>query len=348
MSAFKLFRQGAPRPSLKERAASLKAMAARLVKRQSGEITADQGRRMMVVGSVAAAVGAPLPVLAGAALPVAEPHPDQALFDAETAYLAAREAEIAAQEASSRAWDAYWIVVGDLPLVLVAPRWARSDTAHPNMPLRREGVYLAGALTPDRERVAIWTAKSLRRTISAMPRIYGRAGTTPKIIRSLRAILPVAEAYEARMADANARFGVREAQDKTDDAREAVRLSRCIIREAMATTPAGLAVKVRQVAEGDWLKADNAVGGLIRSAALVAGVPLIHPSADFDAAGWVTAWEGIGGRALKGEPGSGPNFYCPLNVAPERAAVVNGELTRLIRLLEEHRDAISRYVQARG
>ncbi|MCJ2036415.1 hypothetical protein [Methylobacterium sp. J-068] len=342
------FRRGADRPSLKDRAASLKATAARLMGRKPDE--ADQSRRMMVAGSMAAAVAAPLPVLAMAVMPAeaAGLHPDQALLDAEAVYMAARDAEDAAKADHSRAYAAYEAALGELPLALVAPTWVLVDTAHPGMPLGKEGIRLQIADVPGDTILYRWTIESLHRAIAAMPRVYGRAGTTPKAIRVLRDVLPEAEAYEARMAEARTRFGLSDTRRRWTEAQTATRLARNVIAEAVAVTPAGLAVKVRQATEGEWQKTDRLTGGLIQSAAFVAGVGLVDPSADYDAAGWVQAWEAIGGKALRDKAGFAPNFHCPPGTSGEDGAALKVETTRLIAELEEHRDAIERHVKGRG
>jgi hypothetical protein len=344
------FRRGGDRPSLKDRAASLKATAARLMRRKPAEVGADQGRRMMVAGSMAAAVAAPLPVLAGVGAPASEaaPHPDQSLFDAEAAYLAAREAEIAARASHSRAYAAYTVALGDLPVSLIAPSWVLSATAHPGMPLGKERIRLQVVDASDGTLAYRWTAESLRRTIAALPRAFGKAGTTPKLIRHLRALLPVVEAYEVRMAELATRFGTAETRRRWTEAQTAARQARNVIADAVAVTPAGLAIKVRQATEGEWRRADRAMGGLIQSAALVAGVALVDPDASYDAAGWVQAWEAIGGKALRDDAGFAPNFHCPLGTSGEDGAALKAETTRLIAELEEHREAIERHVKGRA
>lgn len=344
------FRRGADRPSLKQRAASLKASAARLMGRKTAGADADQGRRMMVAGSMAAAVAAPLPVLAGVSIPASEaaPHPDQSLFDAEAAYLAARETEIAAKAAHSRAYAAYTVALGDLPVSLIAPSWVLSATAHPGMPLGKDRIRFQIADASDGALTYRWTVEGLKRTIAALPRAFGKAGTTPKLIRHLRALLPAVEAYEARMSELATRFGTADARHWWTEAQTATRQARNRITEIVAVSPAGLAVKVRQATEGDWHKTDRVMGGLIRSAALVSGVALVHPSDDYDAAGWVKAWEAIGGRALKSEPWFPPSFHCPVGLSGEGGAALKAETTRLIAELEEHREAIERHVQSRA
>ena len=344
------FRRGIDRPSLKQRAVSLKATASRLMRRKPDEASADQGRRMMVAGSMAAVVAAPLPVLASAALPVAiaGPHPDQALLDAEAAYLTAQEAERMARAAYSEAYAAYSAALGDLPVELYLPAWVASATTHPGMPLWKYQIQRRMVDSPSAAFAYRWTANGLKKTIAALPEAFGRAGRTPHIIRELRALIPAAEAYEARQAQLQRRFGTVEAMRKWKEAQIATRQARNLIGEAVAVTPAGLAVKVRRATEGDWYKMDRALGGLIQSAALVAGVALVDPHADYDVAGWVQAWKAIGGRALKGEPGFPANFHCPRGTSGEHAAALKAETTRLIVQLEENREAIERHVQGRA
>ena len=101
-------------------------------------------------------------------------------------------------------------------------------------------------------------------------------------------------------------------------------------------------------AQGEWHKMGGSWGALLQSAALVSGVTLLDPYADYDAAGWVQTWEALGGRALKGDPGFPPNFHCPRCASPEHAAAIKSEITRLIAELEANRPAIERYVQGRA
>ncbi|MCJ2079857.1 hypothetical protein [Methylobacterium sp. J-090] len=344
------FRRGGDRPSLKERAANLKAAAGRIMRRKPGEAGADQGRRMVVAGSVASAVTVPLPALASACLPVGTtaPHPDQALFDAETAYLAARDSEHAAQAEHSHAYAAYEAALGELPAPLVAPEWALVETAHPGMRLGRDRIRFQITGGADEEIVYRWTVEGLNRAIAALPRAFGRAGTTPMRIRALRTLVPIAEAYEARMAEAKDRFHTVDLGRRRKEAGAATRQARNIIAEAVAITPAGLAVKVRRVVGGDWYKADRAWDGLLRSAASVSGVALADPFSGYDAAGCVQAWEAIGGRVLQGEPGFSANFHCPRSTSGEHADALRAETTRLIAELDEHRDAIEHHVRGRA
>lgn len=345
------FRRGADRPSLKQRAASLKASAARLMGRKPAEAGADQGRRMMVAGSMAAVVAAPLPVLASAVIPMSEAgsHPDQALFDAETAYFAALDAETAAKAAHMETSAAYSAALGDLPTDLLFPAWAASATAHPGMPLWKYQIQRRMVDTQDGEIAYRWTANGLKRAIAALPEAFGRAGRTPHTIRELRALIPVAETYEARKAELQRRFGTAETMHAWSEAQTSKRQAMMTIAGAVAATPAGLAVKVRQMSEGDtWHKKGIGWEGLFRSAALIAGVTLVDPDASYDAAGWVQAWEALGGRALPGKPGFPPNFHCPRTTSPEHAALIKPEITRLIAELDDHRRIIERHVQGRG
>ena len=106
------------RPSLKERAADLKAGLARLTGRSEPETT----RRAVVVGSLASAV--PLPALA---LPTsareAEPHPDQGLLDAEAECIRIEAAADAAGKAAGIAHEAFRATLGPFPADLLMTPW---------------------------------------------------------------------------------------------------------------------------------------------------------------------------------------------------------------------------------
>lgn len=102
----RLVRHDDANPTLRQRVAALKASAARIMRREPVTADADQGRRTVMVGSLAVAAAMPLPVLAfqamaAPALAPILPHPDQALFDAEVEDSRTRAALDAAEKAAS-------------------------------------------------------------------------------------------------------------------------------------------------------------------------------------------------------------------------------------------------------
>ena len=102
-----LIRRDAERPSLRERAADLRA---------------SLSRRTIMTASLAAAV--PLPALAMPALnPKAAPHPDRALLDAEAECIRAEAAADAAEKASAAAYKAFRAALGPIPADLLMTPW---------------------------------------------------------------------------------------------------------------------------------------------------------------------------------------------------------------------------------
>ena len=137
----RLVHRNPEKPTLRERAAALKATAASVMRRKPMD---DRGRSGAPVGGegllvVAAAI--PLPVLASQAmaspaLAPALPHPDQALFDAEAEYLRTIDAEKAADAASAKAHDAFWEALGPCPDGLLVRGQMNGLITFPGQPLK--------------------------------------------------------------------------------------------------------------------------------------------------------------------------------------------------------------------
>ncbi len=311
---FKRQPRPAGKPSLRERAATLKSGLSRLLTRPEGHGEANQHRRALVAGSVAAAI--PLPALARAAAPAAltptgapasalllpVSHPDRALLDIAAAYAEAREAEAIASAAASAAGELVDAVAGRRPLALVPSRqdWDitygqfRGRGRIPGQPFR----YIftaAGPLPEEHQRWQhAWTGAGLRSAIAKAVPMLGRGGQTPHIIRRWRALMPVADAFDAEVAAAIALTDYTRLNTEYRDATDKVGALHSAALRTVATTPEGLAAQVRLLAEGQWMKQGGVFTILMQSAAAVSGVTL--PESDFDVRAWVAGWKSCGGR----------------------------------------------------
>ncbi|MHC2016240.1 hypothetical protein [Methylobacterium sp. CM6247] len=263
------------KPTLRERAASLKASLSRLGRRPAAG--ADQGRRSMVAGSIMAAM--PLPALA---LPApAAAHPDQHLLDALDALMRAREIETAADEAHDVAWAAVWAVMKEVPADLRATRW-ECDSLSPPLQKPVWGAWLrfhyVPALSEENDHLhsshCAWRGAVLRKVITLAVPVLGRGGQTPHRIRRWKAILPLADAFDARVAEVEAATGYVELEKALKAARDGVKALRVELSRNVATTPEGMAGLVRVLAESSWKDTGGAWPNLLRSAANVSGVPL--------------------------------------------------------------------------
>jgi hypothetical protein len=316
--------------------AALKALATRGIGRKPRAGDADQSRRAMVKGSLVAVAAMPLPVLASQpmASPVfalASPHPDQALFDAEAEVSRTKAALQAAEKASGGAHRAFWDAVGPCPAVLLVKKWERTTFQRLEQPwlLHRPGwAWVARHEgdngTPDPMTKA-WTAEGLRSVIRNAVLLFGRGGQTPHLIREWRSLVPVAEAFESRRAEMNARLRC----DELETARKAASGAHHAAVVALADMPAktldGLALKTRQLDGAAWQAMPSNWVSLLQSAALVSGVTLREP--DYDAAGWVRDWEAAGGT-IKRHPVSQEVMFCaPRGPCPSPEA--RAEVSRL-------------------
>lgn len=291
MPSLKLFHRNPAKPTLRERAASLKAGLARITRRPEPQ-EANAGRRSVVVGTLAAAV--PLPVLALPA-PSSAPHPDQALLDAEAGCLRAEAAAKAAERTADDAYAGFRAALGPFPTQLLMSPWeTRHFGSYPGTIARyRTPTHLIhhdDRLNPDHG----WTAEGLQRAIAFAPSLFGRAGQTPHRIRRWRTLLPIATAYDARHDALKQQFQVRELRTEEEATGKAARVARARLARMPATTVQGLAVHTRTLADTAWYNEDSSHTALLLSAAAITGIALRQP--DFDVPAWVTAWEKTGGR----------------------------------------------------
>ena len=273
MRALKLFRRADDRPSLKDRAAALRARLAGLTRRPDG---ADPQRRIMVAGSFAAAF--PMPALAAPAV-LAGPHPDAELLGLHAALTRANAIEAAASDAYLTAYRATAVVLVQCPVELKPTRW-EYDCVHPF-----PGRYSLGPVrfrwVPPREDYdsehwenQAWTGKALRTVIDRAVPVLGRGGQTPFAIRRWKALLPVADAFDAQAEAIELRTDFRRLDAERDAARKACERLRGGIADKVATTPEGMAALVMVTREYRWKDTGGAWPNLLRSAANVSGVPL--------------------------------------------------------------------------
>src|SRR3954454_18721686 len=197
----------------------------------------------------AADAAIPVPALVGAP-PL--PHPDHELLEAERTFLAALDAKREADRLSEEAHAALNARIGPTPAELV-PTWADRERAD-RITAFHEGRgrtawfgWANGIRGEDGELMMVhrWTAKLLRSSVAGASAALGRAGMTPHVTRRWRALLPVAEAYEAKWAAAEAVFRTRELTDAYMAAHQ-----RCLAAEQRAIdlparAAAGVGVKAR-------------------------------------------------------------------------------------------------------
>ena len=184
MRAIKIptFRRDPDAPTIRERAASLKAKAARFISHKPAE--ADPQRRAMMATGLAAAVTAPLPALAAPI--IRNPaHPDRALFEAHAAHERAEAVCAEAKAANAAAWRAYAAALSPCPEPLLLTPWERRHIAG-SIPVPPFGFVSTERVDHPAEngraqREAAWTEKGLRAVIAKAPGALGPAGRTPHL-----------------------------------------------------------------------------------------------------------------------------------------------------------------------
>ncbi|GJE14561.1 hypothetical protein [Methylobacterium longum] len=326
-----LIRRNPNAPSLREHAAEL-----------SGSLS----RRTVVAGSFAAAV--PLPALALAAptvLPV-EPHPDQALLDAEAEYLRATAACEAARQASRDASSAFNSAFGSYPEELFLEGWERhlfaGITRHtvigqvPTQAVWREHCTNAADL--------VWTAEGLRRVIRNAVPAFGRGGQTPHMVRRWKGLLPLAEAWDARRADLKLRFRCKELSDAYRAAEKTANRATLQVHRIPAMTVEGLAVHTRRLASTAWYEGNTTYTALLLSAAAITGVTLRQ--SDFDVPAWMAAWERVGGRVEWRADDEEWAYICP-SVPMDAPCELKDEVSRLTQERGSNSAVIYRWLEAR-
>lgn len=303
-----IVRRPAERPTLKERTAMLKAGLARLVRRPVRAEEADQGRRSVMVASVAAAM--PLPALtysaaASASVPAVPsllpaPHPDQALLDAEAALSRALDAEQATKQAASHAWGLIEEVLRQFPAALVPSEWEAAlvhlFAARKLLKAHADMHQVPQWRLPDDGQIwqQVWTGKALRTLIEHAVPVLGQGGQTPHRIKRWRELLPMADAFDARVSSVRSLSSYERFQDEAHAAAATVSDLRYALSRMVATTPEGLAVHVRLLVASQVRTRSTEYETLLLSAAALTGTDLHRPF--FDVPEWVAAWERCGGR----------------------------------------------------
>ena len=311
-------------------------------------------RRSLVLGSLAGAATLPalaIPAFAFSLLGApAEPHLDQDLFDAEAEVSRARAALDAAEKASGEAYSAFWEGVGPCPAVLLVKPWERMTfgrVAQPWLQHKPRWAWVAKYEGDDGKpdpMAQAWTVEGLRATIGDAVLLFGRGGQTPHLIREWRSLLPVAEAFERRRTEMDARFRCKELSAARKAASGAHHAARVTFSDMPAKTLDGLALKTRQLDGAAWQAMPSNWVSLLQSAALVSGVTLREPN--YDPAGWVRDWEAAGGT-IKRHPATQEVMFCaPRGPCPSPEA--RTEVSRLQNELGANETLINRWVRAQG
>ena len=245
------------------------------LRERATELRGSLSRRTVVAGTVAAAV--PLPALAApiASAPI-QPHPDAELLALAERCLEAREAEEAAREAWGVASNQVYAIVVTCPSELFATRDDRTCTTAGGRGPTLLGVSLRQVAldwgTPEGHTEQAWTGKALRIAIARAVPMFGRGGKTPSRIRRWKGLLPIADAFDARVEAAEAATDYRRLQRARRRAEDEFRdLNREVGRQ-VATTPEGMAALVRVIGRYSWKDTGGAWPNLLRSAAIVAGI----------------------------------------------------------------------------
>ncbi|MCJ2063409.1 hypothetical protein MKK63_11895 [Methylobacterium sp. J-088] len=272
---------------------SLRTTLQKLIRRDPGPLSlrerADElrdafsspNRRAIVAGSLAAAV--PLPALAAPVTAVpAQQHPDAELLAAWDKYQQADAAYVAATEANSDAWRALRYVRPPIPEVLrLTPSEKRRFTSGLHYPLGHVATRIRWPDNEGGQPDQFWMGAGLRKAITGAVKVFGRGGQTPNRIRRWRDLLPVADAYDERYSALEARFRCRELREAKQAAEEARTAASICVGELPATTPEGLAIKVRYVSRGSgWHTMHPGWTTLVQAAASISGVTLPAPRAD--------------------------------------------------------------------
>ena len=262
---------------------SLRTSLQKLIRRDPGaalreratELRGSLSRRTIVAGSVAAAV--PLPALAAPIAPASvQPHPDAELLALAERWLEARNAEEAAREAWGVASSQVYAIIVTCPSELFATHDDRTCTNAGWRWPTLLGVSLRhvalGWGTSEGHTEQAWTGKALRIAIARAVPMFGRGGKTPGRIRRWKGLLPIADAFDARVEAAEAATDYRRLQRARRVAEDEFRDLNREIGRRVATTPEGMAALVRVIGRYSWKDTGGAWPNLLRSAAAVAGI----------------------------------------------------------------------------
>lgn len=272
-----------PAPSFENPAMSIRTSFQKLIRRdptaslreRAAGLRASLSRRTVVAGSIAAAV--PLPAIA---VPVVmapdQPHPDADLLALSERWLKTRSALDEGMEAWSIAWRQVYAVRQTCPLDLLITHeerfkvlggWCWPTALGVNV---RHVAGLDGVPTDCVQQA--WTGEALRIAIARAVPTLGRGGKTPGRIHRWKAMLPIADAFDARMEAIEAATDHRRLERAFRAAEDELRDLSREIRQRVATTPEGMAAVVRVIGRYPWKDTGGAWPNLLLSAANVAGI----------------------------------------------------------------------------
>ncbi|SFM61515.1 hypothetical protein [Methylobacterium pseudosasicola] len=255
-----LIRRDAERPSLRERAADLRA---------------SLSRRTVVAGSIAAAV--PLPAIAAPAVSApALPHPDAELVALGERWLRARAAQDEAMEAWGIAYRQVYAVIKTCPPELFSTHDERFQVLGGWRWPTLLGVNLRHVAldwgTEESHTEQAWTGEALRIAIARAVPMLGQGGKTPGRIRRWKAMLPIADAFDARVEVVETATDRRRLEKARRVAEDEFRDLNREIGQHVATTPEGMAALVRVIGRYPWKDTGGAWANLLLSAANVSGI----------------------------------------------------------------------------
>jgi hypothetical protein len=260
LSLKNLIRRDPESPSLRDRAATLRD---------------SLSRRTVIAGTVAAAV--PLPAIAApVVMAPAQRHPDADLLALGERWLQARSAQDDAMEAWEAAWgQVYAVLITCPPALFIGREEHRRVLGGWRWPTLLGVNVRHIALnwdTAQKTTHQAWTGEALRIAIARAVPMLGRGGTTPGRIRSWKALLPIADAFDARVEAAEAATNFRRVECERRDTENQLRALSREITDCVATTPEGMAALVRVIGCYPWKDTGGAWPNLLVSAANVAGI----------------------------------------------------------------------------
>ncbi|WP_267359800.1 MULTISPECIES: hypothetical protein [unclassified Methylobacterium] len=126
--------------------------------------------------------------------------------------------------------------------------------------------------TPKSHIEQAWTGEALRIAIARAVPMLGRGGLTPGRIRRWKGLLPIADAFDARVEAVEAATDCRRLEQARRAAEDEFRDLNREVGQQVATTPEGLAALVRVIGRYPWKDTGGAWPNLLLSAAAIAGI----------------------------------------------------------------------------
>ncbi|MCJ2085848.1 hypothetical protein MKK88_07560 [Methylobacterium sp. E-005] len=208
----------------------------------------------------------------------AQQHPDAELLALAERWSRARAVQDEAMEAWGVAWRQVYAVIVTCPPELFANRDERRCIGAGRRFPTLFGVSLRHVAldwgTPEVHTEQAWTGKALRIAIARAVPLLGRGGLTPGRIRRWKAMLPIADAFDARVEAVEATTGRRRLEEARRVAEDEFRDLNREVGRHVATTPEGMTALVRVIGRYPWKDTGGAWPNLLRSAANVAGIDL--------------------------------------------------------------------------